>query len=569
MTKGSAGEDCVESRMDKRDFARLFTRWGQLKSERATWVSHWKEISDYLLPRSGRFFVQDRNKGWKRNLNILDSTGTRALRVLGAGLMAGSTSPARPWFRLSTPFPDLNKSMAVRLWLSKVQEMMLAIFQKSNTYRTLHQMYEELGAFGTAASIIAPDFNTVIRHHPLTVGEFCLATDWSGDVTTIYREFQKTVHELVGEFGYDKCSLSVRNMYDRGTYDSWVTVIHAIEPRDEREVGKPGGKNKKYRSVYFEVGGENFLRESGFDEFPALCPRWATAGGDIYGNSPGMDALGDIRQLQHEQLWKARVINHQIDPPLLIPTMLKNRDIDTLPGGRTYSDGQIAIKTLYDVKLDLPGLLQDIRDTQQRIEECFYKPLFMLVSGQNDHTMTATEVAERQEEKLVMLGPVIERKQNEIDHPLIDSAFHLMMKAGLIPLPPPEMHGIELNVEFISMLAQAQKAIGTNSIDKFVMTLGTVARMAPGVLDKFDSDEWVDIYSDLLDVPPDLIVADKQVALVRAQRQKAQQQQQQVANLQAASQATKNLAQSPTNQPSALTNVMSSLQGYNSGANQP
>ena len=225
----------------KRD--KLFTRWGQLKSERASWWSHWQEISAYLLPRSGRFFVQDRDKGWRRHNNIYDNTGTRALRVLGAGMMAGATSPARPWFRLSTGDPDLNKYQPVKLWLDDVTKMMQTVFQKSNTYRALHQIYEELGAFGTGANIILPDYNSIIHNYPLTTGEFCIATDYQGRVCTLYREFEKTVGEIVKEFGYKNCSTTVQNMFDRGSLDQWVRLIHAIEPRADRDIRLKDAKN--------------------------------------------------------------------------------------------------------------------------------------------------------------------------------------------------------------------------------------------------------------------------------------------------------------------------------------
>ena len=214
---------------DHRD--KLYTRWGALKSERASWVAHWKEISDYLLPRSGRFFIQDRDKGYRRHNNIYDSTGTRALRVLAAGMMAGMTSPARPWFRLGIADKDLMKNHAVKVWLNEVTRLMLEVFSKGNTYRALHHMYEELGAFGTSASVVMDDYNDVIRHYPLTTGEFAIATDYRGQVNTLYREFQKTVAEVVGEFGINNVSSTVKNMHDRGSLDQWVTIVHAIEPR--------------------------------------------------------------------------------------------------------------------------------------------------------------------------------------------------------------------------------------------------------------------------------------------------------------------------------------------------
>jgi len=178
----------------------LLQRWGALKTERSSWYPHWAEISTYLLPRNGRFFVQDRDRGNRRNGNIYDNTATRALRTLGAGMMSGATSPARPWFRLGTPDPDMNFYQPVKIWLDDVSRRMHMAFQKSNNYRALHQMYGELGAFGTAASIILPNFDTVIHHYPLTCGEYCIATDWQGNVCTIYREFQKQVSEIVKEF---------------------------------------------------------------------------------------------------------------------------------------------------------------------------------------------------------------------------------------------------------------------------------------------------------------------------------------------------------------------------------
>ncbi|WP_253255228.1 portal protein, partial [Bordetella bronchiseptica] len=199
----------------------LLSRWGQLRTERESWMSHWKEISDYLLPRAGRFFVQDRNRGEKRHNNILDNTGTRALRVLAAGMMAGMTSPARPWFRLTTSIPELDESAAVKAWLANVTRLMLMIFAKSNTYRALHSMYEELGAFGTASSIVLPDFDAVVYHHSLTAGEYAIAADNQGRVNTLYREFQITVAQMVREFGKDKCSTTVQSLFDRGALEQW------------------------------------------------------------------------------------------------------------------------------------------------------------------------------------------------------------------------------------------------------------------------------------------------------------------------------------------------------------
>lgn len=552
---------------------RILRRWGALKTERSSWMSHWQEISTYLLPRSGRFFRTDRDKGNKRHNNIYDNTASRALRTMAAGMMAGATSPARPWFRLGTPDPELNQYQTVKVWLDDVSRRMHLVFQKSNTYRALHQIYEELGAFGTASSIILPDFDTVIHHFPLTCGEYAVATDWQGKVCTLYREFEKPVSEVVKEFGIDNCSPAVQSLFNNGGagLDQWVPIIHAIEPRADRDPSKRDSKNMAWGSYYFELGGpgDKMLRESGYKQFPAVVPRWALSGGDIYGNGPGMESLGDIKQLQHEQLRKANAIDFQTNPPLQVPTVMKNMDVNRLPGGVTYIDpgpGGAVIKSAFEVNLNLQYLREDIMDVRQRINASFFADLFLMISQQPaDGKMTATEVAERHEEKLLMLGPVLERLNNELLYPMVELTFSHMVEGGAIPPAPEEMQGIPLNVEFVSMLAQAQRAIGTNGIDRFVGNLGVVAQMKQDVLDKFDADKWAEVYSDMLGVDPNLIIAGDKVAMIREARNKAQAAQQQAAIAEQASKSAKNLGTTPTSGGgNVLQDMMNQYSGYGS-----
>lgn len=505
---------------------RILKRHDDLKNERASWVDHWRDVSRHLLPRSGRFLAQERNRGDRRFNDIYDSTGTQALRILAAGMMSGMTSPARPWFKLAIRDEELMQHYPVKLWLDQATKLMHAVFQRSNTYRALHAVYEELGAFGTAACMMIPDYYNVLHHYPLTVGEYAVATNWKGEVDTIYREFQKTVAETVREFGYENCSRSLRRRYDNGQYDAWITIIHAVEPRLERDETRRDAKNMPWRSVYLEKGSgaDDVLRESGFKRFPALCPRWVVSGGDIYGHSPGMEALGDIKQLQHEQLRKAQGIDYQTNPPLQVPADLKYRDVDRLPGGIVYTDAaQAGIRPLYEVRLDLNHLLQDIQDVRGRIRSTFYADLFLMLSNQQNPNMTATEVAERHEEKLLMLGPVLERLQNELLDPLIETTFDFMVEAQMLPPPPEELAEADIDIQLVSMLAQAQQAVATGSIDRFIGTMGSVAQFKPEVLDKIDGDRLADVYASALGVDQSIMLPDDDVQALREQRSQQQQ----------------------------------------------
>jgi len=342
--------------------------------------------------------------------------------------------------------------------------------------------------------------------------------------------------------------------------------VHAMERRLNRDTRKVDAKNMPIRSVYFESGEDKPLRESGFKQFRGLCPRWRIRDGDTYGESPGMEALGDNKQLQRNQLQKSKAIDYQVEPPLIIPASMKAHEIDTLPGGIMFnsdSSGTQKIETAFAVNLDMNGVMIDIQDIRQRIREAFFADLFlMLASSSSNPQMTATEVAERHEEKLLMLGPVLERLHSEILSPLIEITFEIMLDAGIIPPAPEDLQGKELNVEFVSMLAQAQRAIGTNSIDRYVMSLGTIAQFKPDVLDKFDSDYWADTYSDILGIDPQLVVPNEQVTLIRNQRAQQQAAAQQAAQVQAGADAMNKLASAKTSDQSALTDIMSNLQGY-------
>lgn len=545
-------------------------RLSALKSERSSWWPHWREISDHLLPRAGRYFASDRNRGDKRHGHILDNTGTRGLRVLSAGMMAGMTSPARPWFRLTTGDPETAKVPAVKMWLADVTRLMLEVFARSNTYRALHSLYEELGSFGTGATVVLDDFETVLHHYPLTVGEYSLAQSAKGKVDTIYRELEMPVAALVGEFGLDAMSMTVKRLYEAGSLDTWIPVVHGIEPR--RKTDRAPGRSPlsmPWRSCYFETGGDHqhVLREGGHKRFPALAPRWNTIGGDVYGHGPGMDALGDLKQLQHQQLRKGMAIDYQVRPPLQVPGSMRGREADMLPGGINYVDNAQAspIKSAWDVNLRLDYLLADMQDVRQRITSAFSADLFLMLANNHDSRMTATEVAERHEEKLLMLGPVLERLHSELLDPLVEMTFDRLLEADVLPTPPQELQGSMLNVEFVSMLAQAQRAIGINSMDRFVGALGVVAQIKPDAVDKLDADAWLDSYSDRLGLDPDVIVAGRRLAMIRESRAQAEAQAAQAAQAEQMASAAQRLGTvqtGPAPEDNAASSVMDAFSGY-------
>jgi hypothetical protein len=549
---------------------RVIQRKGALWQERASWIQHWREISEYQQPRLGRYMVTDVNKGWKRHNSIYDNTAVKASRTLAAGMMSGMTSPARPWFKMELADRDLMEYGPVKSWLFQVTNLMRDIFARSNTYRSLHQGYEELGLFGTWATVVLPDYDNVIHHYPMTVGEYAIGNDYKGRVNALAREFQMTVGQMVSQFGIENCSTTIKTLYDRNQLDSWVPIIHMIEPNESRDTSKLDNKNMKFSSIYMEAGGneDKFLSESGYKKFPALCPRWSVTGNDIYGNSPGMEAQGDVKQLQHEQLRKSQGIDYQVNPPLQVPTQYKDAAKSRLPGGIMFVDATSpggGVRSAFEVNLNMQHLLEDIVDVRQRINGAYYADLFMMLANDTRSGVTATEVAERHEEKMLMIGPVLERLHDELLKPKIDMTFDYCVNAGILPPPPKELENKELNAEFISTLAQAQRIVSAQGMDRLLATVGNLAGLKPEIIDKIDMDQAIDDYGQMYGVNPEIIVPDEIVAERRAARAKQQAAMQSAATMPQVVDSAKTASEID---PANLQSVMASLQGYNTPSAQ-
>lgn len=546
---------------------RILARKAMLWTERKDWDSEWRDIALHQRPSLSQFHTSDTNKsqGARRRRNILDDTATWASRVLTAGMMSGITSPARPWFRLGLQDKDLMQAPAVRSWLHECTSILLAIFSASNTYRSLEACYTELGLFGTWAGFMLPDFDNVIHHYPLTIGQYALATNHKGEVDTLYREFKMTVSQLVEQFGKENCSKTVQGLYDKGTYDHWVDVIHAVEPRRDRDPGRNDALNMPWKSCYIEVGENDpgkFLQESGFRNFPVLAPRWSVTGSNIYGDSPGMEAQGAVRQLQQEQLRKGQAIDYQTMPPLQAPVKYKDQPNARLPGGIMYYDSVgpgDAIKPAWDVRLDLMALREDIQDVRERIRTAFYADLFLMIANDTRSGVTATEIAERHEEKLLMLGPVLERLHNELLRPMVENTFDRAAEVGILPPAPTELEGMEIEIEFISVLAQAQRAVAASGLDRLGMAVGQLAQIKPEVVDKLNADKAVDNYADMYGVDPEVVFSDEEVAAVRQQRAQQQQMQEQAAMAQGAAETAKSASEVDTQN---IGDIMDMFSGY-------
>lgn len=516
------------------------TRMVTLRGLRTAWWAHWKLLADVMVPRRMPFLVvPNRARGGDINTAIVRSTATRASRTCAAGLMTGVSSPSRPWFNLSIPGVFSDASSPERVWLDEVQERMLRVFAESNYYQAKATQYLDLVVFGTAPIIIYEDFDDVIRCYNPSPGEYFAANSARMQIDTLYREFVFTVRQVVQEFGLENVSPQARALWERGSasLEYEVRIGHAIEPNDTSAGIKAVPDSFAWREVYWEIGSasECILRAKGFHEAPFSCPRWDVAGNDAYGRSPGMDALGDARQLQLMIKRQAQIVDRIGTPPMIADVALRNEPATLLPGGVTYvanSQG-IGFKPAYQIPAQAVQPITDlIAKVEQEIKETFFNDLFLMIS-QLDTVRTATEVDARREEKLIQLGPVLERMQGEALDVEIERVFAIMVRAsraawaqgrdGMLPMPPPALSSVALEVEYVSMLAQAQSAASTAGIERLLAVTGNAAGVWPDAPDVVDKDEALREYADKLGVSPKIIVPTQKVMAIRQQR--AQQQQ--------------------------------------------
>lgn len=550
---------------------RLLQRYEALCNEQGSWRSHWQELNDYILPRRLRYLSSDVNKGGKRNDKIINSTPIRASRILSSGMMAGITSPARPWFRLIPSDAKVAEAPGVKAWLYAVEQKIREVFHRSNLYNCLPLAYTDLGVFGTTCMIIEEDEEDIVRGYVLPIGQYVLANSYRLSVDTIMRSFQMTTAQMVEQFGIEKVSQTVKDAFERGDFDTWHEVVHVIEPNSLYESDKADYRGMKYKSCWFEKNGDSFtgfLREGGFHEFPGMAPRWNVTGEDVYGYSPGMDALGDAKALQTLERRAAQVLDKVVNPPMVGPGSLRNQRASLLPGEVTTIDVASGGQTFKPAMEIQPTAIQHVeakvREHEARVQQAFFADLWLMLAQSDRREITAREVDERHEEKMLQLGPVLERLHDELLDPMLDRVFNIMLRRGLLPPAPPSLKGMDLKVEYISIMAQAQKLLFTTGIERLAGFAGNLAAVKPEVLDRINFDEAVKEYANLLGVSPKIIASDEEVAAAQAARAQQQQMAQAAAAAPAANdtaQAAQVLSQTDATSDNALTRLLGSVGG--------
>jgi len=535
------------------------------------WKLKFQDISDYILPQHGQFLERG-DPSQSQNVNradfILNDTASRAAGILGAGMQGGLCSPSRRWFRLKMRDDKLSDYGPVRDWLHTIEQTLYRIFADSNFYASVHTVFEAEGGFGTSVLHQEEGERTAVTFNVFNPGEYRLATGADNRVDSCWRPMWMTARQMLQMFGMEALSEGTKKLVEGGKAGhEYIQVIHVMRPREERDPNKIDSINKPYESVWYEAGATDnkFLRKSGFDSQPFTVPRWHVPGKSPYGWSPGHTVIGNVKMLQEFEKGGIKALHKEIEPPIQAPAKFKDA-VSFLPGAINYiMDGTQGdkIEPLYRVQVNLANLQAKINDVQLHIERAFFNDLFLMIinSEYPGREMTATEILKRNEEKLLLLGPTIERQISELLDPTLERTFHVALKRGLLPPPPEEVLGQQWEVDYISVLAQAQRLTDAQSLQTYRTEAMAVAELDQMSLKKTDWMKYLEEFGDIVGVPPDIINSqDKTEALVQAEME-AIQQAQQMERMAGAAGIAKDIGSAKTDAGTALGDLTDSMRG--------
>lgn len=539
---------------------KLFQRWQQLDDEFQPWKAFYKDASKYIWPVGGSWLEEEPNSKAVVHDGMLSDAGEYSNKVCAAGYVSGLCSPSRKWFRLGHQDKDLVEYPPVKEWLKYAEDVMYSVYNKSNWYLAAHAGFEEQGPFGTEVMLMEEHPTEIVRFYPFTVGEYRLSTSWDRRVNAVYRQFWMTADQMLRRFGEDKVSTKVKSAHRTRPY-SWWKVMHVIEPRMDRDPRKIDALNMPWASIWVEPGeNEKCLHKGGYRDFRAIAARWATRGQSPYGFGPGHAALGRTKMLQEYEKTGVSGLHQMVRPSMVMDSSFKGV-LDLTPGAvnEGNTDKQ-AVRRAFEINLPLGDLEMRIDKTEDRVARAFYNDLFLMITQMTSasNIELATQVIELKEEKMLMLGPSVERQIKEKLEPSIDFVFETCMNRGLLPPPPDELvqRGGEIEVEFISALAQAQRLQTAQGMRAYMAEVERVAQLNPKSTVKTDLFEYLEEYGGIIGVPPKVIRPQGDVEQELAAIAEAEAQQAQMEQAMAATQAAGNLGSARTDNGSALAELV-------------
>lgn len=503
----------MENYNDKDIIKRLDKKWKHLKANRGTWDTHYQELADHILPRKNTI-TDKKTEGQKRTFQILDNTGIQSNELLAGALHSLLTNPNGPWFELTTGNFETDNSPGVLPWLQQTARNMHNVLNSSNFQTEVHEMYTDLVCFGTGCMQMEEDDADVARFTTRFIADYYIAENHLGFIDEIYLDWKWNAAQIVSEYGEENCPKKVLDAYKNGD-ETKFCVVQAVYPERNE---KPGAKG--FLSYHFIPECDKIVSRGKFKSFPFMVPRWTKAAGEIYGRSPGMVALPELKVLN--KMTETMLIGAQkvVDPPVQMEDDGVIMPFISRPGGINFiRPGSEPIRPVFnDTRIDFG--YQMLADRQRRVKDAYFVTQLQL--SQDQKYMTATEVLQRTEESMRLLGPMLGRMQSEFLRPLIDRLFMIMWDRKMIAPPPPQLQGQKVDVRYSSVIARSQRAAEAQSILRTFELAAPFLQLDPQAAINFNADKAVRFVSSIFNAPHEIYRQEDEVEELRAAQAEAQ-----------------------------------------------
>jgi hypothetical protein len=477
---------------DQIDLRPLLERYEAAKNRRQSWEPHWQECYEYALPQRSNI-SQFGGLGAKRLNTLYDGTALDAVDQLAASLLANLTPPWAQWFGFKAG-PDLSDEEAQSLSpiLEDIAKKIQSHLDRSNFSVEMHQCFLDLAVGGTATMYFEetePGAFSAFKFSAVPLQDIVLEEGDDGFLNGSYRELSLTLSQIQKRYGDVELPINILRDGDKDpqmTFDVLESVL-------------PDNGVHQYKAILQHEGNPTLLKTGQFNRSPAISFRWMKSPGEIYGRSPVMKALPDIKTVN-------KVVELILKNASIAVTGIWQADDDGVlnPANIELVPGAIIPKAVGSkglTPLEMPGRFDVseliLNDLRSRIRHALMVDKLGPVV---DKRMSATEVLERSNEMAMLLGATYGRLQTELITPLIQRAFSILRRRGEIP--DIALDGRYITLDYRSPLAKAQ---GQRDVQNILTWLESVSSLGAEASTFVDVPKTVEMLAESLSIPQSLI----------------------------------------------------------------
>lgn len=519
--------------MAEKSIDRKLARFEKLKSDRRVLDEEYDDLARLLHPtRLG--FTTDITKGGSRTDDSYDSTPHQARWQL-ARSTEGFVTPkgGKLWMAIEIEDEDVMDDHDVREWLEDVTNIVhKAIYEpRAQFHRAAGAMYDDLVAFGAAPFSMFEryDENGFARpvFQSLHLKNVYWAFDEFGEQNTYYVRHERPVINAANMYGFDNLGKRAQDLLKNDKFDTPIKLLHVVEPRLGRAYGRDDNLNMAFESCVIDIEDKKEVQESGFNESPYCVPIWGDVPGEPWGWSPGRLLLPDIKMLNQQARTTLEVGHFSARPPHFVPHE-GVIDFSALhPGGWVGYDASSAMQNggrppifPFVSGANYPISREMTQDTRDRVWQGFLQSVLNLPI--DAPRMTATEVIQRKEEMIRIVGPVFGKLETDFSQKVVRRVFWILFRAGALPPVPEQLRGQELKFSVNSPMTDVRKQVEASSSIAYLEMMGPWIEANPSLMDNIDSDEMARDVGEAL-MPVQWIRSREDVEAIRAQRAQAEQ----------------------------------------------